>query len=137
MPIDPWGMVTPVAGGLKTPKGMIRYPSLRVENTNGKSEFVYGLGRHKARIYAGKINENIVQHLARCVIADNALTVRKLTGLTPALMVHDELVYVVPDRIAQSHLDTVQQVMRTPPVWWPELVTWSEGDIAQTYGDAK
>ena len=21
--------------------------------------------------------------------------------------------------------------------WWPQLVTWSEGDIADTYGDAK
>jgi len=40
-------------------------------------EFVYGHGRNKARIYAGKIDENIVQHLARCVIADNALTVQE------------------------------------------------------------
>ena len=136
-PLDPWGMIIPVAGGLKTPRGMIRYPDLRVENSNGNNEFVYGSGRHKARIYAGKIDENIVQHLARCVIADNAITVKKETGLMPALMVHDELVYVVPDRIAESHLAQVQQVMRTPPVWWPELKTWSEGDIAQTYGDAK
>jgi len=34
-------------------------------------------------------------------------------------------------------LDLVQKVMRTPPIWWPELVTWSEGDIGDTYGDAK
>jgi len=100
-------------------------------------EFVYGHGRNKARIYAGKIDENIVQHLARCVIADNALTVQQITGLNPALMVHDELVYVVPEDDAVRILDVVQQVMRTPPVWWPELITWSEGDIADTYGDAK
>ena len=24
-----------------------------------------------------------------------------------------------------------------PPEWWPEVVTWSEGDIADTYGDDK
>ena len=71
------------------------------------------------------------------MIADNALTVQQVTGLNHALMVHDELVYVVPDEEAQSVLDTVQDVMRTPPTWWPELVTWSEGDIADTYGDAK
>jgi hypothetical protein len=136
--IDPWGMVTPCPEGLKTPKGMIRYPDLRTErNDDGKQEFVYGHGRHKARIYAGKIDENIVQHLARCVIADNALEVQKLTGYTPALMVHDELVYVADDAEAVELLDTVQQVMRTPPEWWPELVTWSEGDIAETYGGAK
>ena len=137
--VDPWGMVTPVPEGLKTPKGLIRYPDLRTERNedDNRMEFVYGHGRNKARIYAGKIDENIVQHLARCVIADNALTVQKITGLNPALMVHDELVYVVPEDEAVATLATVQEVMRTPPEWWPELVTWSEGDIADTYGDAK
>jgi len=137
--VDPWGMVVPVAEGLKTPKGLIRYPDLRTEvnEDDNRKEFVYGHGRNKARIYAGKIDENIVQHLARCVIADNALTVQRLTKMNPALMVHDELVYIVPEDEAEQTLDTVQQVMRTPPEWWPELVTWSEGDIADTYGDAK
>ena len=137
--VDPWGMVTPVPEGLLTPKGMIRYPELRIEHDDeeNRKEFWYGQGRNKARIYAGKIDENIVQHLARCVIADNAITVQRVLGLNPALMVHDELVYVVPEAQAQSTLDTVQEIMRTPPDWWPELVTWSEGDIADTYGDAK
>jgi len=118
---------------------LIRYPDLRTEinEDDNRKEFVYGHGRNKARIYAGKIDENIVQHLARCVIADNALAVQKLTKLNPALMVHDELVYIVPEDEAEIMLDIVQQVMRTPPTWWPELVTWSEGDIADTYGDAK
>lgn len=136
--VDPWGMVTPCPEGLKTPKGYIRYPDLRTErNDDGRMEFVYGHGRNKARIYAGKIDENIVQHLARCVIADNALEVWRKTGHNPALTVHDELVYVVDEDEAESVLDIVQQIMRTPPEWWPELVTWSEGDIADTYGDAK
>lgn len=136
--VDPWGMIVPCPEGLRTPKGVIRYPDLRTErNDDGKMEFVYGHGRNKARIYAGKIDENIVQHLARCVIADNALAVKKQTGYTPALMVHDELVYVAPENEAEQLLDVVQQTMRTPPIWWPELVTWSEGDIADTYGDAK
>jgi hypothetical protein len=136
--VDPWGMVIPVPQGLKTPKGVIRYPDLRTErNDDGRMEFVYGHGRNKARIYAGKIDENIVQHLARCVIADNSLEVHQRLGLTPALMVHDELVYVVPESEAQEVLDVVQDIMRTPPTWWPELITWSEGDIADTYGDAK
>ena len=137
--IDPLGMIKPVPGGLKTPKGMIRYPKLRVEvsEETGKKEFVYGSGRRKTRIYAGKIDENIVQHLARCVIADNALAVQRQLGLIPALMVHDELVYVVPEDVAESTLAKVQEIMRTPPAWWPELITWSEGDIADTYGDAK
>jgi hypothetical protein len=139
--VDPWGMVFPIPEGLQTPKGVIRYPDLREEDNedpeDDRKEFWYGSGRHKARIYAGKIDENIVQHLARCVIADNALAAQKALGLNPALMVHDELVYVVPEANAQMVLDTVQDIMRTPPCWWPELITWSEGDIAESYGKAK
>lgn len=136
--IDPWGMIVPCAEGLRTPKGMIRYPKLRIEkNDDGRDEYIYGEGRHKARIYAGKVTENIVQHLARHVIAENAIDVQRELGIIPCLMVHDELVYIVPEDQAQSTLDTVQRIMRTPPKWWPELITWSEGDIADTYGDAK
>jgi DNA polymerase len=137
--LDPWGMIYPIPEGLQTPKGVIRYPNLRTEvnEETGRTEFIYGDGRNKARIYAGKIVENIVQHLARNVIADNALDVQRKLRLIPALMVHDELVYVVPEEKAQATLDAVQEIMRTPPTWWPELLTWSEGDIADTYGDAK
>lgn len=136
--IDPWGMCRTVQGGIKTPRGMIRYPDLRQErDENGKTEWVYGQGRNKTRIYAGRITENIVQHLARCTIADNALEIKKVTGYNPCLLVHDELVYVVPEDDAEEHLKTIQGIMRTPPKWWPELITWSAGDAADTYGAAK
>jgi len=136
--IDPWRMCYTAADGIKTPCGMIRYPHLRVEkNDKGKDEWVYGEGRHKARIYAGKVVENIVQHLARGVIAANAMSVKQEGGYSPSLMVHDELVYVVHKDEADDVLALVQKHMRTPPTWWPELVTWSEGDVGQTYGDAK
>lgn len=140
--IDPWGLCRPVHGGIATPNGkLILYPNLRrIEGENGRSEWVYGEGRHKSRIYAGKIDENIVQHLARQVIAGNAVDFSRTDiGRTArlALTVHDELVYVFPESVAQEALDTLQGIMRMPPTWWPELVTWSEGDIADTYGDAK
>ena len=114
------------------------YPNLRQElGDDNRMEWVYGEGRHKARIYAGKIDENIVQHLAREVIADNMIAIRKATGYRPVLTVHDELIYIVADMDADAMLATVQSHMRTPPTWWPELITWSAGDIGDTYGDAK
>ena len=138
-PIDPWELCWTHPDGIRTPKGMIRYPNLRqeVREEDGKKEWVYGDGRHKARIYAGKVTENCVQHLARNVIMGNALDIHRKLGLYPALRVHDELVYVVDEDKADGVLAQVQDVMRTPPVWWPELVTWSEGDIGDTYGASK
>ena len=83
------------------------------------------------------IVHNCVQAIARDIIADNMFSFYTKTGLYPALMVHDELVYVVPEHQAEKLLDKLQQIMRTPPQWWPDIVLESEGDIADTYGDAK
>lgn len=139
--VDPWGLVRTCAEGFRLPSGrLIRYPDLRQEIAEGegnKKEWVYAHGRHKARIYAGKVTENLVQALARDSIFDCALEFFRQTGLRPALRVHDELVYVVPTDDAERQLATLQDILRTPPKWWPELVVWSEGDVADTYGSAK
>ena len=135
--LDDWGLCSTSAEGIRTPKGLIRYPDLRKEAVDGKEEWWYGQGRNKTRIYAGKVTENIVQHLARCILGDIMLDVYSKTGYRPTHSVHDELVYVVPSEDADEQLEAVQKAMRTPPVWWPELVTWSEGDVADSYGAAK
>lgn len=140
MDIDPWGLCKTTKGGIILPsRRQIRYPDLRQETDKetSQTEWCYGHGRNKARIYAGKIDENIVQALARDVIADAAVAVFQETGYRPKLMVHDELVYIAPESEAENLLDVVQGIMRTPPSWWPQLVTWSEGDVADTYGAAK
>lgn len=138
--LDPWGLTHTSKEGIHLPSGrIIRYPDLRreVNAYTGRDEWVYAHGRHKARLYGGKCDENIVQALARDVIADHALEFYKRTRLTPALMVHDELVYVVDEDKAESLLEELQTIMRTPSKWWPDLVTWSEGDVADSYGEAK
>ena len=137
--IDPWGHCVTEHMAVRLPSGRkIHYPGLlKSRDENGKSEWWYGAGRTKARIYAGKGVENLVQALARDVIAEHAIKFMKVTGLRPALTVHDELVYVVPEDVAEQHLNTLQEIMRGGVSWWPELVTWSEGDIADSYGEAK
>ena len=51
--------------------------------------------------------------------------------------------YEVPGKPIAVQLDfdvvdrLLQEIMRESPPWWPELVLWSEGDIARSYGDAK
>jgi DNA polymerase len=136
--IDPWGMCQVEHEAVRLPSGRrIYYPSLIKQNENGKHEWWYGNGRSKARIYAGKGVENLVQALARDVIAEHAVRFYKDTGLRPSLAVHDELVIVVPEKEAQQHLDHLQGIMRQGVSWWPELVTWSEGDVGDTYGAVK
>lgn len=143
-PVDPWGLVHTRPGGLELPSGrMIRYPNLRKEadgqwpDGRDKESWFYGDGRHKARITGPKADENIVQALARDSIFDCAVDFFRSTKLRPQLRVHDELVYIVPEKEAEPMLAELQRILRKAPRWWPELITWSEGDVAGSYGEAK
>jgi len=135
--IDPWGLCTTMKGGINTPKGAIYYPELRYEKIEDedKYEWVYGRGTRKARIYAGKIVENIVQHLAREALSAMMLEIQKKYKIVHT--VHDEEILIVPEAEAEDALAYMQEVMRRGVDWWPELITWSEGDIADSYGSAK
>lgn len=141
--IDPWGLCTTVRHGIQLPRGLtIRYTALRQawDEKDQRQAWVYGTGRHQAKIFSSKICENVIQALSRIVMSDVMLAYAKtdLGRKYPiAHCVHDELVVVAQQDDAQAVLEVLQGLMRTPPEWFPELVTWSEGDIAQRYGNAK
>lgn len=148
--IDPWGLCGTEQDAIVLPSGRrIRYPDLRQEwgekfrEVDGQLEvkrersWVYAHGRHKAYLYGGKCTENIVQALARDIIFEQSIEFFKRTGLRPKHKVYDELVYLVDDSVAEELLEELLQVMRTPPKWWPQIVLWSEGAVADCYGDAK
>lgn len=131
-PIDPWGLCRTMPDGIKTPVGAIRYPGLHVEDDGA---FWYGEGRNRTRLTGPKVDENIVQHLARCVLAEQLLKISKRYKVIHT--VHDEIICSVPDARAEECLDFMVKTMSTPPEWWPEIILSSEGDIADTYGNAK
>ena len=154
--IDPHGLFTTCAEGIRLQASgrLIRYPNLRKEvrlehptlpdgtvdtsrEPRPRTDWFYGDVRHKARIYAGKIDENIVQAGARDVMYEALFDVYKQTGLPHAHEVYDEGIWVVPERDAEDFLTVVQERLRTPPKWWPQLVTWSEGSFGETYADCK
>jgi hypothetical protein len=142
--VDPWGLVHTCSEGFVLPSGrLIRYPGLHEEDDgywpsgDPKKSWFYGTGRHRARIHGPKADENIVQALGRDSLFDASLEFFQDTGWRPKLRVHDELAYVVPEREAQALLGHLQSILRKPPKWWPQLITWSEGAIANRYGSAK
>jgi len=142
--VDPWGLVKTCSEGFRLPSGrLIRYPGLHKERdgvwNDGREKYslFYGEGRHKARITGPKAVENIVQALARDVIYDVAFDVFKETGFRPGLEVYDELAYSIPTSDVDDFSKVLNDRMRQPPKWWPELITWSEGDHAKRYGYCK
>lgn len=148
--IDKWQLCRTEKDAIVLPSGRrIRYPNLRQEyveqyrDVNGervkKRElvWVYGDGRHRAFIYGGKVDENIVQAMARDIIFAQALEFWRRTRLRPQHKVYDELVYVTDPAAAADQSELLGEIMRKPPPYWPDIILWSEGDIAETYGAAK
>lgn len=137
--IDPWGLCTTEHEAIRLPSGRkIYYPGLRKAfDADGKAEWVYGEGRHRTKIYSAKIDENLVQAIARDVLGDIILRVYRKYRIAPVLLVHDEFVTIVPTADADDTLRVLNEEMRKPPAWWPELVLHSEGDIGDRYGEAK
>lgn len=128
-------------GPIRFEKQSIRLPNglyLHYHDLEYKDEgwwFTYG-GKPKY-VYGGKMTENIVQALARICVMDTAVKVRKMYGYELALQVHDELVYVLPEDQAELARDRVIEVMSQPPAWGPDIPLAAEGDVADSYGDAK
>lgn len=148
--VDPWGLVHTCREGLRLPSGrLIRYPELRRERVKSLREvdgelvermewrWMYGHGRDIASLYGGKVDENIVQALARDIVFGQAFAFYKETGWHPAHSVYDELAYVWPKAEAEALLNTLGHIMSQPPKWWPEIVLANEGSLAERYGDAK
>jgi len=137
--------------GIVLPNGMyIRYPALRRKN-NGY-EYINDPRAYRkivrdrmngadvdalpwTNIYGGKVVENITQAVARIVVAEQMVKIGRRYPV--ALQVHDEIVCVVDEEIAEDCRDYMVEVMSTPPKWAPDLPVACEADMGPNYGEAK
>jgi hypothetical protein len=86
-------------------------------------------------IYGGKVIENIVQALARIVVADQMVAIAK--EFPVALQVHDENVCVVDDADVSRAEHVMMREMSKPPTWAPTLPIACEIGVGDNFGDAK
>lgn len=112
------------------PSGLaLRYPDLRTEN----GQWVYGADSRK--LYGGKLTENIVQAVARCVMTDGMLRIQEKYPCV--LTVHDEVVVLVPDDEAEEAEKWVLAQMVMEPEYMKGIPLDAEASCAKRYGDAK
>jgi len=132
-----FGPVKLKRGEILLPSGLSLYYH-DLYQADGNWLFTYG-GKIK-RLYGGALLENISQSLARIVIMDAAIRIRRRLdkyGIRLALQVHDELVYVVPEKVAPVVRQIVLEEMNRRPVWGADLPLASEAGIGPNYGEAK
>ena len=137
--------------GIKLPNGLkIRYPALRsqangYEYINNSRSYrkivadrVTGNTQSKndwTKIYGGKVTENIVQALARIIIAEQMVEIGKLYHV--AFQVHDEVVVTVPAPQLTHAQQHVVMCMSKPPTWAGKLPISCEIGSGSNYADAK
>lgn len=124
-------------GGCALPSGLtLLYPDLKanlvsVDRMRGGGQRIqdasYQQAHARSKIYGGLLAENVVQALARIIVADVMREVAKLYRVV--MMTHDEIVFLVPGgaKEAKKALDWVIGLMSTSPYWAPNLPLSAEG----------
>lgn len=117
------------------PNGMcLKYPNLRAEKNedNGWDEWTYERKGDRVKIYGGLLTENLVQALARIIVADQMLEIDK-AGYRVVTTTHDEVVTVVKKGQAEKCFKFMLKAMRTPPAWCADIPLNCEGGYAHNY----
>lgn len=106
------------------PNGMsLRYPYL-LPTANG---LTYKSMGKTVSTYGGRITENVVQALARIVLCEHMMQIQRRPEFEVVLTVHDEVIAISRQENPQEKLDTMIDIMRTPPSWAPDLPLDAEG----------
>ena len=120
---------------IRLPSGLsLRYPNL-TGTTDEKGRVQWHYGADKKKLYGGKVVENIVQAVARCVMTDCMLRIQKRYSCV--LTVHDEVVVLVPENEAVEAEPWVLEQMVADPPYMQGIPLDAETGCNKRYGEAK
>ena len=129
-PIDHgwWGPVEVSEGCLWLPNGCpLIYDTLKLDD---EDQWRVQRRRGQERLWGSKIFENVIQALARVYIAEVAAKILA-QGLRIVLMRHDDLVLCVKSEVAQEVCCWVEEQMRIPPSWAPDIPLDCKGIVGE------
>lgn len=131
------GLITTCKEGFRLPRGrFIRYTGLQAVNVGKRMQWSRLTRDDRSGLHGGLVTENLVQGLARHIMADQLLECLR-SGLHPVFTCHDEIVLCELDELAEEALRRLETIMSTPPEWAVGLPLACEGGISKTYGGAK
>ena len=120
--------------GVRLPNGLyIRYSGLKYDTSEAKGKYVYFSRKGPVSLWGGTLVENVVQALARIVVGQQMLQIKKRYPVK--LTVHDAAVVVVPEAEKDEALQYVIDCMSVPPDWCKSLPVTCEAKFAQSYGE--
>lgn len=124
-------------GCVVLPSGLrLQYPNLRQAKVGQHMEWIYDSKGLTAKLYGGKLLENISQALAGeiCKVAiSRALNV----GVNAKGQCHDEILAVVMKQMAEWGKAELIKAMETPIPWWPTIKLYAEAGYGPNWLEAK
>lgn len=116
--------------GLLLPNGLaIKYEGLEIR----EKKVVHKSRKGVVSIWGGAVVENVVQALARIVIAEQMLSIKERYRIV--LTVHDAAVVLAKEDEKDEAIDYITKIMSTPPSWAPDLPVSCEAKFGRSYGD--
>jgi DNA polymerase len=118
---------------IRLPNGMcLKYPDLRMaKGEKGWDEWSYQSGDIRKKIYGGLLCENLVQALARIIVAEQMLMID--TKYPVVMTTHDEAVTHPKTKDAAKCYAFMEKCMTTPLWWCPEIPLAAEGGFSSNY----
>lgn len=109
--------------GIQLPTGrQLQYPGIQQTEEGG---WIYGIDRKRKFIWGGTLLENLIQAMARDIVAKQLLQIRERYRIISST--HDEVIYLAPEYEADEALAFGLEVMSQTPDWAPELPISAEG----------
>ena len=107
----------------------INYQTLTRQNGGWQMQTRHGW----TKMYGAKLVENVVQALARVVMSQACLRIRR-AGFRPVLSSHDEWSFLVPDDDnKEAALNFIKQEMTRVPDWLPGIPLDCEATLSERY----
>lgn len=128
-----WGGDEDGDGWIMLPNGMsLKYPNLRkARGDKDWDEWTYQSGDVRKKIYGGLLCENLVQALARIIVATQMLWIDQ--KYRTVMTTHDEVVALPKKSVAAKCYEFMHKCMTTPLPWCPDIPLAAEGGFADNY----
>ena len=94
-------------------------------------DVTYNSRRGPVKLYGGLVCENVVQAVARCIVAEQMLAIAKRYRIV--MMAHDEIAFLAPEEEAAEAEAFASATMKIAPAWAPGLPLNSEVKSARFY----
>ncbi len=119
-----WGCMTVDSNVIWLPGNVpIWYHDLHYhqDEETGEGNWRYRDRKGWAKLYGGKLTENVIQALSAVDMRESLVRIFNRTGISYANQEHDAAVWIVPNSLVSPFCQVVEQEMTRAPTWLPGI----------------